>query len=70
MKTYQSTKIVQAEPMMYHEAGKELIRDYDSYAEDQFGYRVVYADGYTSWSPKKVFEEGYVLLEEGEQDVR
>lgn len=23
------------------------------------GYKVVYADGYTSWSPKEVFEEAY-----------
>lgn len=23
------------------------------------GYRVVYKDGYTSWSPKEVFEEAY-----------
>ncbi len=26
------------------------------------GYYVVYADGYTSWSPRKVFEEGYTRL--------
>ena len=24
------------------------------------GYYVVYADGYSSWSPTKAFEEGYV----------
>lgn len=23
------------------------------------GYEVVYEDGYTSWSPKRAFEEGY-----------
>lgn len=27
-------------------------------------YLVRYADGYLSWSPAKVFEEGYVLLED------
>jgi len=26
---------------------------------DDCGYLVVYADGYTSWSPTKAFEEGY-----------
>ena len=64
MKTYQSIKKVQAEPMMYHGAGKDLIRDYNPEAEDQFGYKVLYQDGYTSWSPEKVFEDGYVLIEE------
>lgn len=28
------------------------------------GYFVEYADGYTSWSPTKAFEEGYQLLRE------
>jgi hypothetical protein len=28
-------------------------------AETQLGYRVVYEDGYVSWSPTKVFEEAY-----------
>ena len=26
------------------------------------GYYVVYEDGYTSWSPKEAFEEGYTKL--------
>ncbi len=26
------------------------------------GYYVVYADGYTSWSPTRVFEEGYTSI--------
>ena len=28
------------------------------------GYYVVYADGYTSWSPVEAFEQGYVLADE------
>lgn len=45
MKQYIGTKIVQAEPEMA--------------TKDQPGYKVVYADGYESWSPKSVFEEAY-----------
>jgi hypothetical protein len=28
-------------------------------SEEDLGYYVVYADGYSSWSPTKAFEEGY-----------
>lgn len=44
MKTYIGTKIIQAEPAT--KDGKD-------------GYKVVYPDGYESWSPKDVFEEAY-----------
>lgn len=47
MKQYIGLKAVQAEPCM--KDGKE-------------GYKVVYADGYESWSPKDVFEKSYVLV--------
>lgn len=53
MKQYIGTKIVQAEPqeLRYrNEAGEDIRED---------GYRVVYRDGYESWSPKGVFEEAY-----------
>jgi hypothetical protein len=30
---------------------------------DRPGYKVVYEDGYTSWSPKEVFEKFYLPLE-------
>lgn len=46
MKTYIGAKIIQAEP------GKKPGEDID-------GYRVVYPDGYESWSPKEVFEGAY-----------
>ena len=38
------TKIIQAEPWTHPRDGVD-------------GYKVVYADGYTSWSPAKAFEE-------------
>lgn len=46
MKTYIGAKIIQAEP------GKKP-------GEELEGYRVIYPDGYESWSPKGVFEGAY-----------
>ncbi|MGN0946753.1 MAG: DUF2829 domain-containing protein [Megasphaera sp.] len=52
MKTYIGTKVIKAEPCkVWKEMGKHAI------GED--GYRVVYPDGYISWSPKDVFEKAY-----------
>ena len=44
MKTYIGTKIIQAEPVE---------------KDGRPGYKVVYPDGYVSWSPKDVFEASY-----------
>lgn len=41
----------------YHGAGS-----YDPNKAD-YGYYVVYEDGYASWSPSKAFEEGYTRIE-------
>ena len=46
MKRYIGTKIIEAEIAANPKDGIE-------------GYRVVYADGYTSWSPRAAFEEAY-----------
>jgi hypothetical protein len=35
--------------------------------EDQEGYLVYYPDGYTSWSPKSVFEQAYREISESEK---
>lgn len=48
MKEYIGVKLIQAEPQKKN-------------GED--GYKVVYKDGYVSWSPKEVFEEAYKPLE-------
>lgn len=48
MKQYIGTKLVEAEPAVRNE---------------QDGYKVRYADGYESWSPKDVFEEAYRLID-------
>ena len=46
MKTYIGTKIIQAEPQTRE-------------SDQQAGYRVVYPDGYVSWSPFGVFDAAY-----------
>ena len=45
MKQYIGTKLIQAEPME---------------RDGRPGYKVRYADGYESWSPKGVFEKAYM----------
>ena len=68
MKQYIGTKVIQAEPAFRVSAGdfKNVIHP-KTYAvpEDRTGqtwedgYKVLYPDGYVSWSPKEVFEEAY-----------
>lgn len=48
-KTYIGTKIIQAEPQQH--------------ADGRDGYRVVYGDSYSSWSPKEAFEQAYRLTD-------
>ena len=67
MKQYIGSKIVQAEPAwrITDPAGRRYIEEKrangccenGSTIED--GYKVIYRDGYESWSPKEVFEEAY-----------
>jgi hypothetical protein len=49
MRTFIGTKVVQA---------KSAIKD------DVIGYKVVYPDGYESWSPPEAFEEAYRLTDD------
>lgn len=61
MKQYIGTKIYQAEPAVrkggkVYGEGEAIPRSMEPAEE---GYRVVYPDGYVSWSPKDVFEEAY-----------
>ena len=59
MKKYIGVKIIEAEPMTDHEIARAIDRPYHTGTEPQEGYRVVYPDGYVSWSPKDVFEKAY-----------
>ena len=70
MKQYIGTKIIEAEPAYrcMDGQGHITITDDPSEAFPNFpsvedGYRVQYADGYVSWSPKDTFERAYLPLE-------
>lgn len=64
MKAYIGTKVIQAESMdemtfiteVKNSEGKVEI---DNNGKSREGYLVIYPDGYTSWSPKEVFEGAY-----------
>ena len=60
MKQYIGTKIIKADPA-YRVDGKVFVKanivPFGYKIED--GYKVVYPDGYESWSPKDVFEASY-----------
>ena len=43
--------------------GTKIITAFPQEKEGKPGYGVIYADGYTSWSPKEVFEESYRAIE-------
>lgn len=57
-KYYVGVKIVRAEPQ--EKQSGELIEQ---------GYRVIYPDGYESWSPKDVFESAYLPVGEEANSV-
>ena len=60
MKQYIGTKIIQAEPA--YRVDREVFVKANIVPcgyEIEDGYKVVYSDGYESWSPKDVFEAAY-----------
>lgn len=63
MKKYIGTKIVEAEPA-YRSGGKvyPITGPYPKSMDLEEGYKVRYADGYESWSPKDVFERAYLPI--------
>ena len=52
MEKYLGIKIVDGEPQI-------CPKDDQKNKKGDDGYKVVYKDGYTSWSPKKTFEDSY-----------
>ena len=68
MQSYIGTKVVQAEEMTEHDflsdGGNKAV---DATRANRPGYKVVYADGYTSWSPKEPFELAYRPITEQEK---
>lgn len=65
MKQYIGTKLIEAEPAVRIEGEdfKNVIQPVEWPVPEgcsvEEGYKVRYADGYVSWSPKEVFEEAY-----------
>lgn len=62
MKKYLGVKLIEAEPCSQDQfAGAKNFGDLSKLSGgiDRDGYKVVYEDGYTSWSPKDVFEKAY-----------
>lgn len=47
---------------MRHYIGVKMVQAEEMERDDRPGYRVVYPDGYESWSPKDVFEKAYLPL--------
>ncbi len=64
MKQYIGTKLIQAEPA-FRVDGNIYLETWpcptiERTEEREDGYKVVYPDGYASWSPKAVFEAAYL----------
>jgi len=62
MKKYLGVKMIHAEPCSQDPfAGAKNFGDLSKLSGGIYreGYKVVYEDGYTSWSPKEVFEKAY-----------
>lgn len=64
MKAYIGSKIILAEPEPAGIPSKS-----GDPAQGTPGYKVVYPDGYVSWSPKDVFEEAYREVSIGETEL-
>jgi hypothetical protein len=65
MERYFGVKIISAEPQSFDQhAGAKNPGDLSKLAggKDRDGYKVVYEDGYVSWSPKDVFDKAYRKL--------
>lgn len=67
-KSYIGCKIITAEPMlcsdfMKNEKGVEIDH------EDSKGYKIIYPDGYVSWSPDYAFESAYREISDSEKQI-
>lgn len=57
MKEYIGCKVIQAESC-------KAWKDMGEHKAGEKGYKVIYPDGYISWSPKDVFEKAYIEVPE------
>jgi len=67
MKSYIGVKIIQAAPMSEIDWLKESGENRENGGRD--GYKVIYPDGYVSWSPKSVFDRAYREIHISEKDL-
>lgn len=50
--------------------GTKLIRAFrESHEDGRGGYRVIYPDGYESWSPRETFEAAYREVSDAEKKL-
>ena len=72
MKSYIGRKIIQAEAMdewIFLRDFKGQDSTSDDAAKSRQGYKVIYPDGYISWSPKDVFETAYREVTDSEREL-
>lgn len=68
MNKYLGVKLIEAEFISKNDCScdsKGDLHDCNCEQVSQEGYKVVYEDGYTSWSPKDVFEKAYRKIKDG-----
>ena len=69
-KLYVGTKLIKACPMDERDFVEGLKRQaWQDGRPDRPGYKVVYPDGYVSWSPKDVFETAYREVTDSEREL-
>lgn len=62
MKKYIGCKLIEAKPGYRSEVWPLKHGE-----EDEYGYVIKYPDGYTSWSPKDVFEKVYLQVDDNKE---
>ncbi len=68
-KLYIGSKLIRASKMDECTFLRTRIGEDVSKRETREGYRVIYPDGYVSWSPKEVFETAYREVTESERKL-
>jgi len=69
MKSYIGCKIIQAEAMDECSFLREIKGQNVENRETMPGYKVLYPDGYVSWSPQRAFETAYREITQGEKQL-
>lgn len=62
LKNYVGVKCIKAEPMSNTQYHKMKLPNSKQEFKEEEGYKVIYPDGYISWSPKDQFERAYMQV--------